>query len=77
MHSLRAKMMKAKKQSKMAGSFIEEIKKVEWTKKTDLKNYVKIVLTSIFCFGFSIYFVDLVIRKLLVFLSSVTRFLFG
>ena len=67
----------AKKQAAFAGNFIEEIKKIEWVTKRDLKRYVKIALMSIFGFGFSIYCVDLALRECLSLLGKVTSFFFG
>ncbi|VVT42936.1 hypothetical protein BOKEGFJH_00459 [Chlamydia avium] len=69
------KMTKAKKL--VQTGFLDEIKKIEWVHKRDLARYVKIIVASIFGFGFSIYCVDLVLRKLLSWLSSVAVFLFG
>ncbi|AAF39427.1 preprotein translocase subunit SecE [Chlamydia trachomatis] len=71
------KVSSAKKQAAFAGDFMEEIKKIEWVTKRDLKRYVKLVLMSIFGFGFSIYCVDLVLRKSLSLLGKVTSFFFG
>ncbi|MBQ8498277.1 preprotein translocase subunit SecE [Chlamydia sp.] len=71
------KVSSAKKQAAFAGSFIEEIKKIEWVSKRDLRRYVKIILVSIFGFGFSIYCVDLALRKFLSLLGKVTSFFFG
>ncbi|WP_100934030.1 preprotein translocase subunit SecE [Candidatus Chlamydia corallus] len=75
--ALSRKLGTAKKQAKFAGSFVDEIKKVEWVSKDDLKKYVKVILISIFGFGFAIYFVDLVLRKSITCLDGITTFLFG
>ncbi|ANG65782.1 preprotein translocase subunit SecE [Chlamydia gallinacea] len=69
------KIIKAKKL--VQTGFLDEIKKIEWVNKRDLKRYVKIVVASIFSFGFSIYCIDLILRKLLSWLGSITSFLFG
>lgn len=69
------KIIKAKKL--VQAGFLDEIKKIEWVNKRDLKRYVKIVVASIFSFGFSIYCIDLILRKLLSWLGSITSFLFG
>lgn len=69
------KITKAKKL--VQTGFLDEIKKIEWVSKRDLKRYVKIVVASIFGFGFSIYCIDLILRKLLSWLGSITSFLFG
>lgn len=73
--TLSKKIAKARNQAHIG--FLDEIKKIEWVNKQDLKKYVKIVVISIFGLGFSIYCVDLVFRKLLTWLSDVTSFLFG
>ncbi|WP_201457063.1 preprotein translocase subunit SecE [Chlamydia sp. 17-3921] len=75
--TLSRKLTIAKKQAKLAGSFLDEVKKIEWVSKKNLKKYVKIVVMSIFGFGFAIYCIDLIFRKLLTFLGSITSFLFG
>lgn len=69
------KITKAKKL--VQSGFLDEIKKIEWVNKRDLRRYVKIVVASIFGFGFSIYCMDLVLRKLLSWLNDITNFLFG
>lgn len=43
----------------------EEIHKISWTSKKELRTCTKIVLTSIFFLGFSIYFIDLFIKSFL------------
>ncbi|EGK69407.1 preprotein translocase subunit SecE [Chlamydia abortus LLG] len=73
--TLSKKIAKANKQA--GAGFLDEIKKIEWVSKRDLKRYVKIVIASIFGLGFSIYCVDLVFRKLLMLLSGITSFVFG
>ena len=40
----------------------EEIKKVSWTSREELKNCGKIVIGSIFILGIGIYMIDLCIR---------------
>ncbi len=75
--TLSKKISIAKKQAAFAGDFLDEVKKIEWVNKRDLKRYVKIVLISIFGFGFSVYFIDLVFRKSLTILGNITSFFFG
>ncbi|ANH78858.1 preprotein translocase subunit SecE [Candidatus Chlamydia sanziniae] len=75
--ALSHKLAAAKKQAKSAGGFLDEIKKIEWVNRRDLRKYVKIIIISIFGFGFAIYCIDLVFRKLLTFLGSIISFLFG
>lgn len=43
----------------------EEIHKISWTSKKELKTCTKIVLISIFFLGFSIYCIDLIIKSFL------------
>lgn len=54
----------------------EELKKVSWTTKDDLKTCTKIVVGSTFLFGLGIYLADLVIRGGLEFIRFVFR-MFG
>lgn len=75
--TLSKKISIAKKQAASAGNFLEEIKKIEWVGKQDLRRYVKIVIMSIFGFGFSVYCVDLIFRKALGLLGNIVGFFFG
>lgn len=54
-----------------------ELKKVTWTSKKELVLSAKVVVLSIFVFGFSIYLVDLTIRPVIDFLGSLVRMLVG
>ena len=60
---------RSKKIKKRKGSFLqemkEEMKKVSWTSKEELRICGKIVIGSIFCLGTGIYLVDLFIRFVL------------
>ncbi len=47
------------------GDVKQELKRVEWTSKEEIKNYTKIVLLSTFIFAAFIYVVDLVIQGFL------------
>ena len=51
----------------------EELKKVTWTTKEELKTCTKIVVGSTFFFGLGIYLVDLVVRGGLEFIRFVFR----
>lgn len=62
--------------ARSSGSFWEEVKRIEWTDRKDLYRYAKIVLGWVFCFGFAVYFIDLLIRKSLFVLDSVLSFIF-
>lgn len=75
--SLSKKISLAKKQAKFAGSFLDEIKKIEWVSRHDVKRYMKIIIASICIFGFATYFIDIMFSKLLAVLSNVTSFFFG
>lgn len=75
--SLSKKISLAKKQAKIAGSFLDEIKKIDWMSKREVKRYMKIVVASIFIFGFATYFIDIMFSKVLAFLSNMTSFFFG
>lgn len=55
----------------------EELKKVSWTTQEELKLSTKIVILSIFTFGFGIYFFDLVIKGVLDSVALVVHFIFG
>lgn len=55
----------------------EELKKVSWTTKDELKLSTKIVIGAIFLFGLGIYLFDLVIKGCLDFISIVAHYIFG
>ena len=57
-----AKKRKAKKKGSFFQDMKEEMKKVSWTSKDELKTCGKIVIGSIFVLGIGIYLVDLLIR---------------
>ena len=61
-HSATGKAVEGKKIVEFVGDVKEELKKVEWTNKEELKAYTKIVLASTFLFGFFIYLIDLVVQ---------------
>lgn len=44
------------------GEVKQELKKIDWTTKEELKLYTKLVLLSTFIFGFFVYGIDLVMR---------------
>lgn len=54
-----------------------ELKKVTWTSKEELVLCTKIVILSTFIFGFSIYFIDLLIRGVFDLAGSFVRMMFG
>jgi preprotein translocase subunit SecE len=47
------------------GDVKQELRRVEWTSKEELKSYTKIVLLSTFVLGMFIYFADLMIQGFL------------
>lgn len=56
------KAVDGKKVVEFVGAVKEELKRVEWTSKEELKSYTKIVLISTFLFGLAIYLADLLIQ---------------
>ncbi|MEM7174706.1 MAG: preprotein translocase subunit SecE [Chlamydiota bacterium] len=69
------------KGKKGIGSFFremkEEMKRVSWTTRDELRNCTKIVVTSIFVFGMGIYLADLFIRLSLSGIENITRWIGG
>lgn len=57
--------------------FKNEVKKIEWPSKKELKSYTKISLISIFVFGMICYSVDIIIKNFLSGLSVLMKFFFG
>jgi len=55
----------------------EELKKVNWTTKEELKTCTKIVIGATFMLGLGIYFSDLVIQHALQLISSISKFIGG
>ena len=53
-----------------------ELKKVSWTTQEELLFSTKVVILSIFVFGFGIYFFDLVIKGILDLVALVVHFIF-
>lgn len=60
-----SKILFSKKKVNFFQDIKEEIHKISWTSKRELKTCTKIVLISIFLLGFSIYFIDLAIKSFL------------
>lgn len=71
----------AAKKKRPAFSFVkelrEELKKVSWTTKDELKFSTKIVIGSTFFLGLGIYLFDLVIKGALDLIALIVHFLFG
>ncbi|MCH9610331.1 MAG: Protein translocase subunit SecE [Chlamydiales bacterium] len=55
----------------------QELKRVDWTTKEELQSYTKIVVVCIFLFGFSIYFVDLLLRSGLGAINFLVKWIVG
>lgn len=55
----------------------QELRKVSWTTKEELKLSTKIVVGATFLFGLGIYFVDLIVKGCLDFVALVVRLIFG
>lgn len=55
----------------------KELKHVSWTSKDELLLSTKIVLISIFVFGFSIYIADVLIRMLFSSIGNLARLITG
>jgi len=68
---------KEKKRFSYLQDFKDELKKVTWTSKEELKVCTKIVIGAIFFFGLSIYLIDLIIRNVLLGIESIARMIFG
>jgi preprotein translocase subunit SecE len=55
----------------------EELSKVSWTTKDELKLSTKVVIGATFFFGIGIYLFDLVIKGCLDFIALAVHFIFG
>lgn len=76
-HSTAADKASRKKTVEFVGEVKQELKKIDWTSKDELKAYTKIVLVSTFLFGMAIYFIDLIIQSVLNSFSFIVRFFGG
>jgi preprotein translocase subunit SecE len=68
---------KEKKKLSYLQEFKDELKKVSWTSKEELRVCAKIVIGAIFLFGLGIYIIDLLIRFTLNGIESIARMIFG
>jgi len=59
------------------GEVKQELKRIEWTSKDELKAYTKMVVACMFLFGLSIYMIDLVIRGCLASVNFFIKLLIG
>ena len=55
----------------------EELKKISWTTKDELKVYTKIVVATTFIFGIVIYIADIVMQRALTGAGAIFRFFVG
>ncbi len=55
----------------------EELQKVSWTSKEELRFSTKMVVLATLFFGFGIYFVDFLIKNVLDLIKAVLHFIFG
>ena len=72
-----SKMMDRKKFRDLLGEIKQELKRIDWTSKEELKAYTKVVIACMFAFGFSIYFIDLTIRGCLSGINLLITWLVG
>jgi preprotein translocase subunit SecE len=75
--STSASKMEGRKVISFVGDVKQELKKVEWTSKEELKSYTKIVLASTLVFGMFIYLIDLVIQGFLNGINLLVKFFTG
>lgn len=66
-----------KKVVEFVGEVKQELRKIEWTSKDELKAYTKIVLVSTFLFGMLIYLADLLIQGVLGGINFLVRVIIG
>ncbi len=72
-----SKKLEGKKVISFVGDVKQELKKVDWTSKEELKGYTKIVLASTFIFGMFVYFIDLFIQGFLGGINLLVKFFTG
>lgn len=72
-----AKKLQGRKVVEFVGDVKQELKKVEWTNKDELRGYTKIVLASTFIFGMFVYFIDLFIQGFLGGINLLVKFFTG
>jgi preprotein translocase subunit SecE len=72
-----ANALTQKKVQKFVAEMKSEIQKVEWTNKSELITYTKIVVLATFALGMAIYCMDLMIQGALGVLNFLLRFFVG
>ena len=68
-----AKQKKSKSKTSFIQELKDEMKKVSWTSKEELRVCVKIVIGAIFALGLGIYLIDVFIRLILDGLGNLSR----
>ncbi|MEL7432203.1 MAG: preprotein translocase subunit SecE [Chlamydiota bacterium] len=68
---------KKQKKSGLIQEVQEELKKVHWTSRAELKMFTKIVIGSTLFFGISIYLTDLTIREILSSIGYLCQWIVG
>jgi preprotein translocase subunit SecE len=63
-----------RKMVNFVGDVKQELKKVEWTSKEEIKSYTKIVLASTIVSGMFIYFADLLIQGFFGLINLIIKF---
>lgn len=59
------------------GATKREFKTLSWTTKAELKTATKVIVISTFTAGFTVYFADILIQKVLNSINLLTRLIFG
>lgn len=59
------------------GDVKQEFKKIDWTTKTELITYTKVVFGAIFIGGFALYFMDLIVHAALWAMGALVRLVGG
>ena len=72
-----SKKLQGQKIVNFVGDVKQELNKVEWTNKDELKSYTKIVQVSTFIFGMFVYFIDLFIQGFLGGINLLVKFFTG
>jgi preprotein translocase subunit SecE len=70
-------MVNRPKAATVVREFRDELKKVSWTTKEELKLFTKIVVGATFILGLGIYVVDLMIKGGLQLIGRIVHFIFG
>lgn len=71
------KKFQGKKVVEFVGEVKQELRKVDWTSKDELKSYTKIVLISTFFIGMIVYLIDLLIQGALGGINLIVKLITG